>query len=274
MNSKKASGVSLLITWPVRLDCGKVVPNSSIGDSMISTKELTVRATEYGASFCGVADLTPAASEIERQGGTVMAKYPRAVSIGVRLPAAIVDRIGDQTDRVAVMSYRHHGYDVINPRLDSIASRLTSDIQEEGFQAFPVAASQTIDTENQQGAFSHKLAAHLAGLGWIGKSCLLVTLEAGPRVRWATVLTDAPFEPTETPMAERCGSCSECVDICPASAFSGKSFYENEPRSERFDVHKCKDHQVEMGERTGFNLCGLCLYICPHGRGAESSKIH
>ena len=239
---------------------------------MITTKELMARAKEYGTFLCGVANLMPAASEIERQGGAAMAKYPRAVSLGVRLPSDIVDRIGDQTDRVAVMSYRHHGYDVINRRLDSIASRLTSDMQEQGFKAFPVAASQTIDAENHQGAFSHKLAAHLAGLGWIGKSCLLVTPEAGPRVRWATVLTDAPFEPTGAPMAERCGSCSACVDICPVSAFSGKSFREDEPRSERFDVHKCKDHQVKQGERTGFNLCGLCLYICPHGRRVESTK--
>lgn len=233
---------------------------------MISAKKLTARAREYGASFCGVADLIPAAPEIERQGGAAMLKYPRAVSIGVRLPSAIVDRIGDQSDRVAVMSYRHHGYDVINPRLDAIASRIASDIQKQGYKAFPVAASQTIDTENLLGAFSHKLAAHLSGLGWIGKSCLLVTPEAGPRARWATVLTDAPIKPTGAPIPERCGSCSECVDICPVNAFSGRPFRENEPRAERFEVHKCKAHQGELGERTGFNLCGLCLYICPYGR--------
>ncbi|MCK9565162.1 MAG: hypothetical protein M0Q43_03825 [Methanothrix sp.] len=63
--------------------------------------------------------------------------------------------------------------------------------------------------------FSHKLAAHMAGLGWIGKSCLLITPEAGPRVRWASVLTDAPMKATGYAMAERCGECRKCVDVCP-----------------------------------------------------------
>ncbi len=36
----------------------------------------------------------------------------------------------------------------------------------------------------------------MAGLGRIGKSCLLITPEAGPRVHWATVLTDAPMQVT------------------------------------------------------------------------------
>ena len=234
---------------------------------MISSKEIANVAREYGASFCGIADLGPASSEIERQGGAAMAEYPTAVSVGVRLPTAIVDRIGDQTDRVAALNYRHHGYDVINSRLDTIASRLASDVQQQGYAAFPIAASQTVDTRNHQGVFSHKLAAHLAGLGWIGKSCLFIAPGGGPRVRLATVLTDAPIEPTGLPMAERCGWCSTCVDICPAGAFSGKPFRENEPRSERFDPRKCRDHQNALEGQTGNRLCGLCLYICPYGTG-------
>ena len=89
--------------------------------------------------------------------------------------------------------------------------------------------------DRQLGFFSHKLAAHLAGLGWIGKSCLLVTLEVGPRVRWASVLTDAPLMAGE-PLEERCGECRGCVEVCPAGAFSGRSFFFDEPRAARFDV--------------------------------------
>jgi epoxyqueuosine reductase len=228
--------------------------------------ELRVDAISLGASFFGVADLTPAFAEIHQQGGGTVSEFATAISIGVALPMAIVDRIGNQEDRVALMSYRHHGYDVINPRLDAIASRLASQLQDRGFRAFPVAASQTVDTTNHLGAFSHKLAAHLSGLGWIGKSCLLVTPESGPRVRWASVLTDAPLQPTGSPVDERCGSCTECVDICPAAAFTGVAFREEDPRSVRFDVWKCREHQVHLAENTGNDLCGLCLYVCPHGR--------
>ena len=238
---------------------------------MDQTAELREVAISLGASFFGVADLIPASAEIHQQGGASVSQFSTAISIGVALPMAIVDCIGNQDDRVAFMSYRHHAYDVINPRLDAIASRLASRLQDRGVRAFPVAASQTIDSANHLGAFSHKLAAHLSGLGWIGKSCLLVTPEAGPRVRWASVLTDAPLHPTGSPMAERCGSCTDCVDICPVAAFTGVSFREEDPRSARFDVWKCREHQVQLQKSTGNTLCGLCLYVCPHGCATQGS---
>jgi epoxyqueuosine reductase len=93
--------------------------------------------------------------------------------------------------------------------------------------------------DRELGLFSHKLVAHLAGLGWIGKSCLLVTLEVGPRVRWASVLTDAPLMAGE-PLEERCGECRGCVEVCPVGAFSGRSFFSDEPRAARLDVFKCR----------------------------------
>ena len=163
------------------------------------------------------------------------------------------------------MAYRGHGYDVLNTRLDQITARLYSALQREGSRAFPIRASQMVDRERLLGRFSHKLAAHLAGLGWIGKSCLLVTPQVGPRVRWATVLTDAPLEAGQ-PMAERCGSCSACVDACPARAFTGRAFREDEPREMRFDAHACHAYQRQDEERRGTILCGMCVYACPHGR--------
>jgi len=78
-------------------------------------------------------------------------------------------------------------------------------LESHGSKSFPVPASQIIDEEKLLGVFSNKMAAHLAGLGWIGKSCLLVTPEAGPRARWATVLTQAALEKTGDAMEERGG---------------------------------------------------------------------
>jgi epoxyqueuosine reductase QueG len=195
----------------------------------------------------------------------MVAWFPRAVSIGVALPAAIVDQLARHEDKAVGWAYRSHGYDAINVRLDQLASRVSSTLQQAGHRAFPVAASQTIDEEQHYGLFSHKLAAHQAGLGWIGRSCLLVTPQVGPRVRWVTVLTDAPLD-TGEPMTERCGSCRECVDACPAQAFTGRPFRENEPREARFDVVKCYSYQRKERPYRGSILCGVCLYVCPHGR--------
>lgn len=229
----------------------------------------------WGADFCGVADLSLAHEAILAQGGPVIADFPRAISVGIVLPHAIVDQLPDRANRAAAVSYRHHAYDVINQRLDLLVSRVSSRLQREGFRALPIPASKRVDDERICAAFSHKLAAHLAGLGWIGKSCLLVTPEQGPRVRWATVLTDAPLSATGKPMEERCGDCDQCVKICPVHAFTGAAFRASEPREKRYDAGKCDRYFGAMREKDAETaVCGLCLYVCPFGkqRKAEQGK--
>lgn len=219
------------------------------------------------ADFYGVADLTPAADAIRDQGGDQVASFPRGVSVGLRLFDPVVDQLPNRLDDpVHARNYGHHCYTLINQRLDLIASTLASVLQGQGHTVYPVPASQAVNTAELMGVFSHKMAAHMAGLGWIGKSCLLVTPEAGPRVRWATVLTDAPLAPTGQPMDSRCGSCRICVDACPPHAFTGRAFSEQEPRDRRFDVHKCHEYRAYTETEYGVKECGMCLYSCPHGR--------
>lgn len=228
--------------------------------------ELRGLAEALGTDFFGVADLSPAHEAILAQGGPVIAEFPRAVSIGIGLLHPIVDQLPQRANRAVAMNYRYHAYDLVNQRLDHIASRLSGLLQHNGYRALPVPASQTVDDERLCGAFSHKMGAHLAGLGWIGKNCLLITPEVGPRVRWATVLTDAPLQVTGEPMEEHCGGCQQCAEICPQSAFTGQPFREGEPRDVRFAAHRCKAYFNEMEEATGLPVCGLCLYVCPYGR--------
>ena len=223
-------------------------------------------AETWGADFFGVADLSPARDAILGQGGSVIAEYPRAVSIGIALFHTIVNQLPQRAERAVAVGYRHHCYDVINQRLDLIVSRLSSVLQGDGYRALPVPASKRVDAERLCAVFSHKMAAHLAGLGWIGKSCLLVTPEMGPRVRWATVLTDAPLKVTGEPMEEQCGTCEQCVEICPVKAFTGQPFRKNESREARYDASKCDRYFTRMEEQDELAVCGLCLYICPYGR--------
>lgn len=220
----------------------------------------------WGADFFGIADLALAHEAIAEQGGPLIAEYPRAISFGIAMIHSIVDQLPNRDERAVAVNYRHHCYDVINQRLDHIASRLSSALQREGYNVLPIPASKRFDDERLCSVFSHKLAAHLAGLGWIGKSCLLVTPEIGPRARWATVLIDAPLEPTGTPMEERCGSCQQCVNICPTHAFTGQPFREHEPREVRYDARKCEQYFDELKAQNGLPVCGLCVYACPHGR--------
>ncbi len=199
-------------------------------------------AREQGADFFGVADITPAEEFIKNQGGDLVSGYPRAVSLGITLLNAIVDQLPKRFERSVAVNYRHHTYDIINLRLDLISSRISSLIQNEGYNALPIPASERYDDNELCAVFSHKLAANMAGLGWIGKSCLLITPEFGPRVRWSTILTDAPLKPTGEPLENGCGECTECVDTCPVSAFTGENFRSYENREVRYDARKCEKY--------------------------------
>lgn len=157
-----------------------------------------------GADFFGVADLGPARTAIETQGGESLADFPRAVSIGVALPRRLVDQLVQQPGADVARDYEQV-YNETNRKLDQLASAVAKRLQGAGATALVVCASRRIDQHRLCGLFSHKMAAHLAGLGWIGKSCLLVTREAGPRVRWVTVLTDALLPPTGSASDQACG---------------------------------------------------------------------
>jgi epoxyqueuosine reductase len=230
-------------------------------------QELHKIVKTWGVDYFGVADLSLAYDAILEQGGPVIASYPRAVSVGIELMHAIVDQLPQRDNRAVAINYRQHGYEIINQRLDYLASQIGSWLQRQGYQALPIPSSKRVNDEKICAAFSHKLAAHLAGLGWIGKSCLLVTPEAGPRVRWVSVLTDAPLKVTEQPMEERCGSCRECLEICPVQAFTGEPFRPSEPREKRYKADLCDRYFALMKAKDAeAAICGLCLYVCPHGR--------
>ena len=224
------------------------------------------QAEDLGADFFGIADLSIAYQFVLEQGGPVIAEYPKAISVGITLLDSIVDQLPIRAEKAIAIEYRHHAYDVVNNKLDLVTLHLGSLLQHQGYEAFPIPAAKRVDDERICAAFSHKLAAHLAGIGWIEKSCLLITPQAGPRVRWATVLTDAPLEPTGQPLEERCGECQKCVEICPVSAFTGRNFNKDEPREMRFDARKCERYHKDLEKKMGVGVCGMCLYVCPHGR--------
>jgi epoxyqueuosine reductase QueG len=177
-----------------------------------------------------------------------------------------VDQLPFRSNKAVAVNYRFHAYEVINFRLDYNASILGSYVQELGYKAMPIVAAERYDSERICAVFSHKLGAHLAGLGWIGKNCMLITPDNGPRVRWASILTDAPIRPTGNPMDEQCGDCMKCVTACPVRAFSGRNFKDNEPREKRYDAKKCNDYFTQMKNRGEIVVCGMCLYACPHGK--------
>ena len=227
-------------------------------------REMLARtAYDQGVDFFGVADLTSVQGYVCRQGGDYLKSFPRAISIGIRLLDPVIDELYRHEEPAVIFTYHSH-YNTVNARLDQAALILAKKIQKDGYKTYPIPASQTINPEKLEGVISHKLVAHLSGLGWIGKSCLLITPEYGPRVRFATIMTDAPLK-NGSPIPNRCGTCRKCVDICPVKAFTEVPFDPSDPREARFRAILCKEYMDIRKERVGEGLCGLCVYVCPFG---------
>ena len=228
-----------------------------------------------GIDLCGMAELSPAIEQLVDQGGSIFEKYPRAVSLGCRIANDVVDAIEDHGNRALVMNYMHHIYNVINQRLDQAALSVTGFLMEKRYRAFPVPASQVLSYETYTGLTPHKTAAHLSGLGWIGKSALLVTRKYGPRVRFATVYTDAPL-PAGKSQKDLCGKCRLCVDACPANAFTGEAFSQDKPRSHIYDAGACNAYMKArrlslLGKHVFGGNCGLCVQSCHFGKSKPNT---
>jgi len=227
-------------------------------------EEIRALAKAAGADKIGFADLSSYEDEfgISRR---LLEEYPRAISIGVVLPPEVIDTIGpDGPSPAYARCYRR-----ANALLDRVARLVASFCSSRGYRALAVPASRIADWERQLGLISHKAVAVLAGLGWMGKSLLVVTPDHGPRVRFATVLTDMPLEVGE-PMRSRCGPCRACVEACPAGAIRDVRF-DLRPRSrdEVFDYRACLEKLVEFARRPGIGelICGICIKACPYGSG-------
>ncbi len=120
--------------------------------------------------------------------------------------------------------------------------------------------------------FNHKMAATSAGLGWIGKNGLLISPDFGPRLSFATVLTDArlgPDAPVETCL---CGDCSLCVEHCPSQAITGAVWSRSAPFVELVRLNACRSHKATKRATDGKPNCGLCINICPYGRKKEAAE--
>lgn len=231
-------------------------------------RDLASAAGGMGADLFGIADLRPVQEIVVAQGGGRLSGFSHAVAIGMGLSNTVVDQM-DPSQPADFSLYGWHVYRAISPAVDQIAMHVAREIESRGFRALPIPTSQYRNPGERIGLFSHKLAAHLSGVGWIGKNCLLITPEFGPRVRLASVLTDCELE-SGTRIDGRCGDCRACVDACPVGALRGVEFCESEGVERRLDVGACAGYRDGAAAKRGAHVCGLCLAVCPKA-GSEGN---
>jgi epoxyqueuosine reductase QueG len=219
-------------------------------------------ARQCGADLVGIADLA-FLDGIQTEPVDLLKGYRRAISIGVRLADGVLDAIEDRPTPI----YQQH-YLKTNVLLDDIALRVSQYIQARGSKTLPIPASQLLDKENWTSYISHKAVAIAAGLGWQGKSLLVISQDFGPRIRLVTILTDAAIKP-DHPQKNRCGRCSLCSDACPVGAIKNvntSSHYSSRDEALHFD--RCLARVLDNSSRPFIEspICGVCIRACPWGK--------
>jgi epoxyqueuosine reductase QueG len=230
---------------------------------MEQTEELKVAARRAGADLVGVADLEPFKAERFVLPPIRLERFTHAVSIAIHLDDTIVDGI----DGAPTPAYARH-YRAVNTALDTVTTQLAKWTQDRGFSALAVPASQIVDETNLLGSISHKAVARMAGLGWQGKSLLIVSPQYGPRIRLSTLLTDMPLS-ADKPLKNRCGTCRECTKACPASAIKNvgsKDRYETREDALRFSQCVKQTLRFKASPGIGVQVCGVCVKVCPFGK--------
>ncbi len=117
-----------------------------------------------------------------------------------------------------------------------------------------------------------KPLAQAAGLGWQGKHTNLVSRRHGSWLFLGEVYTTLDITP-DPPHADRCGSCTRCLSVCPTNAF---------PAPYRLDATRCISYLTiehrgpiphALRPLIGNRIygCDDCLAVCPWNRFARAA---
>lgn len=245
-----------------------------------SSKRVAIkrRGDELGFSAVGIAplDKNPHAAELDRwladgHAGTMTylqrqaqkRKDPRlimphaktaVVTLTNYFHGSAVERPAAAPPRVAQYAWSSDYHEVLGKRLEQLAGEIRL-----------LAPGSNTRCYVDAGPVPERELAQLAGLGWIGKNMMLIHPEIGSFTFIGVVLTDADLEPDLPFEADRCGSCTRCLDACPTHAFAG-------PRD--LDARACIsyltiEHRGEFTEAQRGQVgewvfgCDVCQDVCP-----------
>lgn len=110
---------------------------------------------------------------------------------------------------------------------------------------------------------SLKILAKTAGLGWQGRSLLIISPEYGPLHRLIAILTDMPLQINQV-IKNECGTCRKCIETYPQNALTFLAF--NDHPSYREDV-------LDIKNCLGDNGCLVCILSCPWLKKPEHFKV-
>jgi epoxyqueuosine reductase len=217
---------------------------NNIGDINIESSEKTEHLRSFvrhlGIDLIGIAKLKTLDGMpvgIPADSASFLERFQSAIVLGAQL-----GKLGRKASGMKVSAY-----------LENAVLHVMAYLEKGGYRGLIVHTEDEFDPINRLGLLSLKVLAKEAGLGWQGRSLLIVSPEYGPIHRWIAVLTNMDLQADE-PIPNQCGTCSICVDKCPQGALTLVPF--GDQRHRREDV-------LNLGACRGDDGCTVCLVVCP-----------
>ena len=137
--------------------------------------------------------------------------------------------------------------------LEDVAFSIMGYLENKGYTHLIIHTEDEFDPDNRLGFMSLKILAKTAGLGWQGRSLLVVSPEYGPLHRLIAILTDMPLQINQV-IKNECGDCRKCIEACPQKALTYVAFN---------DHPTCREDVLDIKTCLGDNGCLVCILSCP-----------
>ena len=125
------------------------------------------------------------------------------------------------------------------------------------------------------GPLVERAIAAKAGIGWIGKNTCVINQELGSWLLLGVIVTSLPVAAgVELPIAaDRCGSCTRCIDACPTDALVAPHEMDASRCIAYLTIEKKGPIPEELRGPMGRQVfgCDICQDVCPWNRRAPAS---